>query len=200
MKFFENKILFNEYLSNIKNDYIRKYLISLFDLKAIVIKLISLFILCLVIFILFFVLRSWALGNFEQLNVVFNKGWAFSQGSNLNSELVYLLKSMFTIFFFFGFVFITKWYLSIPMCIISISSLCNVIDKSIVDIYFEGSIYHYSYNTVVDYFYFSNFNFTNNIADIFIIIGIVLEVIALMYYIYNEWKNGKTNKENHSEG
>ncbi len=199
MNSFINKIFLENKLKNIKNSLVKQYLLNFFSIKVVGLKLITLCMSLTIIFTLFFVLRNWALTNYTTLHIVFNTGWAFGLGSNLSTGLVYFLKSLPTIFFFIGFIVCNKWYLFIPMCIISFSSLCNIIDKSLIDYYVSSDGLNFVYDSVVDYFYFSSFNFTNNIADIIIIIGFVLLVCALIYYIILEYNKEKQNEKNSSE-
>lgn len=183
-----NHIFCEQKIQKLKINWLRKWLLDFLNFKNLFIRLISFSIVLLISNVCFFVMRHNSLLNMYSVPV-FNRGMGFSVGNDWPEWTVYLLKTLIAVFFLiFSFSF-NEWYLNICFFVVGVNSVLNVIDKVMID-HYEG-INHY--NTVVDYIDWPQFNFKNNIADIFIVTFIILLVIGVIFYIVKAYR--KINKD-----
>lgn len=186
MKINWNRTLFETQIKKIKWTSLREYCLTFFKIKDLTIRISGYGLITLISALLFFILRANALDD-PTASIQFNIGFAWGLGGNWDQSLVYFLKILPTVIFFILSLCLLQWYAYLSVFLIGINSLFNIIDKALVDVYF-GTKY---YDSVVDYFYWSAFGFTNNIADIFIILGSGLAIISVLYMVYEEYKNSK---------
>ncbi|MGL4948018.1 MAG: hypothetical protein ACRC42_01360 [Mycoplasma sp.] len=186
----QEKILLENKISKIKSESLKNYLNDFFKLKVILLKLLTIFLTTLICATLFFVLRSNSLEqNWD--NVEFNKGVAFGIGNDWDLWIVYALKIVPFILMINCFIFFNQWYIFMPFCVMAMNSLFNIIDKALVDEY-RGVIH---YDAVVDNIRWTAFGFTNNVADIFIVISLFFTISGILYHVYKIFKNDKEESQ-----
>lgn len=195
---------FFSYLNKIQN-----HLKGIYLTKKIFVKLIFFTIIGLVILGTCFGLREAILNSKEQswvlipgfLNIYItqNPGIAFSGLADANSSIVYLVQALPILVGGLIFIFSSSTFLDIGILFLFFGGLSNIVDRAIVDYYPNNPILNVNtVHSVVDYFQFDQSFIPNfaifNMPDVFVISGVILMVIAMLYFFIQEYRNSE--KEN----
>lgn len=187
MEFYKT-IYFEDKIRKIKKEERRNFWLTFFTCKNLIFRISCFLILTLICGLLFFLLRHYSLVN-EWHGLQFNRGFAYGIGDDWPTWIGYFIKILPFIILLICIFFTNEWYIQFSLNLIIINSLFNIIDKGLIDTY--NGVEHY--DAVVDNIRWVAFGFTNNIGDIFIIIGAISIIIGYLYMIYL-WYKKKENK------
>lgn len=225
---FLQKVLFKKTWDKIVVLSTRNYFYDLFLVRNLILKLFFICTLAILVLGLGFGLREHFLSVIPTASdprpVVINFGIAMSTlastGKN-DPSVVYFVQAIPIIIAFLCLVLMPKWYIAIGFTMMFFGGLTNIIDRAIpkdVMVYWTSlsnwdlpsgiphtylghNIYviHYSHG-VADYF--KGINSIFNIADVFIIMGVVLGILAIIVWIFfviETDKKSKHNEPNHNQ-
>lgn len=186
---------------------LHNYLKKIYCSKLIIWKCIIFFSIGFVVLLSSFLIRDAVLNstqssrkfipNFIDIELVFNPGVAFSSLSNMPFWFVYFVQAIPLIIGAFTFIFSKSVYLDVGIAFLFFGGMCNIIDRSIVDItpnlYFDDQ-----YHTVVDYLKFSSKFIGNfaifNLPDVYVVFSVIYIVVFLAINFISETVTEKQNK------
>lgn len=171
--------------------------------KSIIFRSLTLLISIVVIFVPAFILRSWAMnqqngiiGNpndFMSINICLNPGVGLSILNDAGEGLVYFIQALFTIVILIACLFCKRKTYIICLTLATIGGLTNLIDRAL-----PGKLVSTgedALHKVVDYFRFSFFNFTFNIADAYITTSIFILFVSVIVFTIIEFVKSKKLKQ-----
>lgn len=187
---FLNKILFKKQILKIKNKKIKKYFLSLFEMKIIILKLVFFILLSVLIFTSSFGLREYFI-KYEPDEIALNSGIAFSQFENAHSTFVYFIQSIPVTIAFFAILLIPNPIICFGIIMLFIGGLINIIDRSLSGtIIINGKILELK-DSVIDYIKIGNTK--ANLPDIFVITGTCITGLTILITIIKSLKNNTNN-------
>lgn len=187
-------ILFQSKINKIKNDFWKKYWLKFFELKTIILKILSFILIGIFVLGLSFGIRDLMLTKYPN-KVVLNSGVSFSLFSNIGELGIQLIQIIPVCFLFVAFIFVNDWFLILAIPFALFGGLSNFIDRFLNDNYIDSSgQLQNGVNTVVDYI--KGINSIFNIPDIFIVFGIISLLIGIVSkIIINNYKDEKNTSK-----
>ena len=183
---FSQKVIFKKQILKVKNKKICKYLLSLFNLKVIILKLVFFLILSTFIFPSSFGIREYFI-QYNPNGIILNPGVAFSKLNNVSSSIVYIVQCIPVIVAFITIVFVPNPLISFGLIMLVLGGLCNVIDRSLGGTIINGQDLK---NCVIDYIPVGKT--MANLPDIYIIIGAGISGLIAFFEIVKIIKNDDT--------
>lgn len=194
---------FQHFIQITKNQLSKIYL----DKKHLIIKLIIIAVVCFIVCLASFLMRdsilnanreSWDLiPGFLAIKITENPGISFGNLGDKSPSLVFFVQSIPIVIGGVALIFSWNYLYDIGLSMLFFGGLCNVIDRSLPDVYTNLTDLSQS-NAVVDYFQFSFIKNSAifNFPDTFIICGVILICLQIIISWIKDFSKTSKSEEN----